>query len=100
MFEPVLEDKRKTLGALTGEIHGRETAERVIAQLHKAGGVDVPREFVIMDRAAIGLGAVFVQLQAKVNWHRQLNEVIAGFDLKALERRQARMLKRHGLPLP
>lgn len=100
MFEPLLEDRRQTIGALTGEIHGRETAERVIAQLHKAGGVDVPREFVIMDRAAIGLGAVFLQLQAKVNWHRLLNEVIAGFDLKALERRQAKMLKRHGLPPP
>ena len=100
MFEPVLEDKRKTLGALTGEIHGRETAERVIAQLHRAGGVDVPREFVIMDRAAIGLGAVFLRLQARVNWHRLLNQAIAGFSLRALEQRQAKMLKRHGLPLP
>jgi predicted unusual protein kinase regulating ubiquinone biosynthesis (AarF/ABC1/UbiB family) len=100
MFEPLIEDKRQTLGALTGEIHGRDTAERVIAQLHKAGGVDLPREFVIMDRAAIGLGSVFLQLQAKVNWHRLMNEVIAGFNLKALERRQAKMLKRHGLPLP
>ena len=100
MFEPLLQDRRQTIGALTGQIHGRDTAERVIAQLHKAGGVGVPREFVIMDRAAIGLGAVFLQLQAKVNWHRLLNDLIAGFDLKALERRQAKILKRHGLPLP
>ena len=98
IFEPLVKDKRQAIGTLTGEIYGRETAERVIAQLHKAGGVDVPREFVIMDRAAIGLGAVFLQLQAKVNWHRLLNEVIAGFDLKALEERQAKMLDRHGLP--
>jgi hypothetical protein len=42
---------------LTGDIHGRNTAERVIAELHQAGGVDIPREFVIMDRAAIGLSA-------------------------------------------
>ena len=81
MFEPLLEDRSQdTLGALTGEIHGRATAERVIAELHQAGGVDVPREFVIMDRAAIGLSAVFLRLQAKVNWHRLFEELIAGFD--------------------
>ncbi len=82
VFEPLLEDKSQTLGALTGEIHGRETAERVIAELHQAGGVDVPREFVIMDRAAIGLSAVFLRLQAKVNWHRLFEELIEGFDLR------------------
>jgi hypothetical protein len=53
-----------------------------------------------MDRAAIALGAVFLQLQAEVNWHRRFNELIAGFDLQALERRQAEMLARHGLSLP
>jgi predicted unusual protein kinase regulating ubiquinone biosynthesis (AarF/ABC1/UbiB family) len=100
VFEPLLEDRRQTLGDLTGDIHGREVAERVIAELHRAGGVDVPREFVIMDRAAIGLGAVFLQLQAEVNWHRLFNEVIAEFDLAALEHRQAEMLARHGIPLP
>ena len=100
IFESVLEDTSQTLGALTGDIHGRETAERVIAELHRAGGVDVPREFVIMDRAAIGLGAVFLHLQAEVNWHRLFHELIAGFDFAALERRQAEMLTRHGVPLP
>jgi predicted unusual protein kinase regulating ubiquinone biosynthesis (AarF/ABC1/UbiB family) len=100
VFEPLLEDKRQTLGELTGDIHGRETAERVIAELHRAGGVDIPRAFVIMDRAAIGLGAVFLRLQAEVNWHRLFNEVIARFDVAALERRQAEMLERHAVPLP
>jgi predicted unusual protein kinase regulating ubiquinone biosynthesis (AarF/ABC1/UbiB family) len=100
VYEPLLEDKRQTLGELTGDIHGRETAERVIAELHRAGGVDIPRAFVIMDRAAIGLGAVFLRLQSEVNWHRLFNEVIAQFDLAALERRQSEMLERHGIPLP
>ena len=100
MFEPLLADRSQTFGALTGEIHGRATAERVIAELHQAGGVDVPREFVIMDRAAIGLSAVFLRLQAKVNWHRLFEELIAGFDLAALERRQRATLGRHRVPLP
>ena len=100
VYEPLLEDKRQTLGELTGDIHGRETAERVIAELHRAGGVDIPREFVIMDRAAIGLGAVFLQLQSEVNWHRLFNDVIADFDPAALARRQAELLARHAIPLP
>src|SRR5918995_2352028 len=100
VFEPLLEDRRQTLGELTGDIHGRETAERVIAELHRAGGVDIPREFVIMDRAAIGLGAVFLQLQAEVNWHRLFNDVIADFDVATLARRQAELLARHAIPLP
>jgi predicted unusual protein kinase regulating ubiquinone biosynthesis (AarF/ABC1/UbiB family) len=100
VFEPLLEDRRQTLGELTGDIHGRETAERVIAELHRAGGVDIPRAFVIMDRAAIGLGAVFLQLQSEVNWHRLFNDVIAEFDPAALARRQAELLRRHSIPLP
>ena len=51
-------------------VAGRAEAERVIAGLHQAGGIDIPREFVIMDLVAIGLGAAFLQLHAKVNWHR------------------------------
>ena len=99
VYEPLLEDRRQTLGELTGDIHGRATAERVIAELHRAGGVDIPRAFVIMDRAAIGLGAVFLRLQSEVNWHWLFNEVIARFELAALERRQAAILERHGVPL-
>jgi predicted unusual protein kinase regulating ubiquinone biosynthesis (AarF/ABC1/UbiB family) len=100
VYEPLLADQRQTLGELTGDIHGRDTAEQVIAQLHRAGGVDIPRAFVIMDRAAIGLGAVFLRLQAEVNWHRLFNDVIAEFDPAALAQRQSELLARHGVPLP
>ncbi len=72
----------------------------MVAERHQAGGVDVPREFVIMDRAAIGLSAVFLRLQAKVNWHRLFEDLIAGFDAAALERRQTEALSRHQVPLP
>ncbi len=47
-----------------------------------------------MDRAAIGLSAVFLRLQAKVNWDRLFEELIAGFDVAALER-QTEALARH-----
>jgi hypothetical protein len=36
--------------------------------------VTVPREFVFMDRAAVGLGAVFLHLAAGLNFQRLFNE--------------------------
>ena len=39
----------------------------------------VPREFVFMDRAAIGLGAVFLHLRAELNFYRLFNEAIQAF---------------------
>ena len=70
------------------------------AELREVGGVTPPREFVFMDRAAIGLGSVFMHLQAEVNWHRLFMELIADFDVDALERRQTAALQAQGLPLP
>ena len=59
-----------------------------------------PREFVLMDRAAIGLGSVFLHLQAEINWHRLFHELIADFDEKNLAKRQASALKAQELPIP
>jgi hypothetical protein len=53
-----------------------------------------------MDRAAIGLGAVFLHLKAEVNWYRLFMELIADFDVDQLERRQTAALTRNGLQLP
>ena len=68
--------------------------------MRRLGGVSPPREFVHMDRAAIGLGSVFLHLAAQVNWHALFEELIQGFDLAALRRRQAAMLKKFELSPP
>jgi hypothetical protein len=60
----------------------------------------VPREFVLMDRAAIGLGSVFMHLSAEVNWHELFMELIEGFDVAQLRARQTAALESTGLPLP
>ena len=57
-------------------------AEGVHADLRRLGPVTPPREFVFMDRAAIGLGSVFLHLGAEINWHRLFHELIEGFDVK------------------
>jgi hypothetical protein len=53
-----------------------------------------------MDRAAIGLGSVFLHLKAEVNWHRLFHELIRDFDAKVLAKRQAAALKTAGVPTP
>ena len=57
----------------------------------------VPREFVFMDRAAIGLGAVFLHLRAELNFYRLFNEAIEDFSIKAVAARQAAALAKVGL---
>jgi predicted unusual protein kinase regulating ubiquinone biosynthesis (AarF/ABC1/UbiB family) len=98
LYGPVLEDKKRAIGVVPDkEVYGRETAHEVHQALRKAGGVTVPREFVFMDRAALGLGSVFLHLQAEVNWYQLFNELIADFDVKAVAKRQQAVLSKVGL---
>ncbi len=46
-----------------------------------------------MDRAAIGMGSVFLHLDAKVNWYREFNNLIENFSMQDLHDRQHKMLK-------
>jgi predicted unusual protein kinase regulating ubiquinone biosynthesis (AarF/ABC1/UbiB family) len=104
LYGPVMEDKVRLIGETSGGIYGRETAEKVHKKLRELsrgkGGVSVPREFVFMDRAALGLGSVFIHLKAEINWYRVFNELIAGFDLETLRKRQRETLKKFGVPPP
>jgi predicted unusual protein kinase regulating ubiquinone biosynthesis (AarF/ABC1/UbiB family) len=101
VYGPLLEDRTRRIqeGGASG-VYGREVAETVHKRLRELGGVKPPREFVFMDRAAIGLGGVFMHLKAEINWHRLFHDLIEGFDVKALHQRQTRALKRQDIPLP
>ena len=72
-------------------------AFRVHQALKAKGPVTVPREFVFMDRAAIGLGAVFLHLAAELNFYRLFNEAIEGFSVDQVAARQANALAAAGL---
>jgi predicted unusual protein kinase regulating ubiquinone biosynthesis (AarF/ABC1/UbiB family) len=100
VYAPLLEDRTRRIQTEESGTYGREAAEKVHAELRRLGGVKPPREFVFMDRAAIGLGSVFLRLKAEINWHRLFHELIDGFDERALARRQAAALSAEGLPLP
>lgn len=51
-----------------------------------------------MDRAAIGLGSVFLHLKAEINWYRLFHELIDDFDETTLAARQEAALVAAGVP--
>jgi predicted unusual protein kinase regulating ubiquinone biosynthesis (AarF/ABC1/UbiB family) len=100
LYGPLLVDKVQTIQEKSGVQYGAGVAAKVHAQLKEVGGVTPPREFVLMDRAAIGLGSVFTHLAAEINWHRTFHELIEGFDADQLAERQSTALKEVGIPEP
>jgi predicted unusual protein kinase regulating ubiquinone biosynthesis (AarF/ABC1/UbiB family) len=100
LYAPLMEDRPRLIEDTNSGAFGREVAENVHGKLRELGGVTPPREFVLMDRAAIGLGSVFMHLRAEVNWHQMFMELIQDFDLEKLKKRQAKALTANDLPLP
>ncbi|MGI8724854.1 MAG: ABC1 kinase family protein [Methyloceanibacter sp.] len=101
IYGPMLEDRVRTIAEGTSPgSYGRKEAFRVHQGLQDKGPVKVPREFVFMDRAAIGLGGVFLHLNAELNYHQLFNETIADFDLGEVARRQHEAFTAAGVPLP
>jgi predicted unusual protein kinase regulating ubiquinone biosynthesis (AarF/ABC1/UbiB family) len=98
IYGPLLDDRERTIadGVKPSE-YGRREAFRVHQGLKQKGRVRVPREFVFMDRAAIGLGAVFLHLNAKLNFHRLFNEAIENFSRDTVGRRQTAAMTKVGL---
>jgi predicted unusual protein kinase regulating ubiquinone biosynthesis (AarF/ABC1/UbiB family) len=100
VYAPLLDDRTRKIQERSGSPDGRNIIETVHADVRRLGGVSPPREFVFMDRAAVGLGSVFFHLNAEVNWYRLFHELIADFDIATLARRQGEALAAVGLPLP
>lgn len=98
IYGPLLDDRVRTIadGVKPSE-YGRKQAFQVHQALKKLGPVQVPREFVFMDRAAIGLGAVFLHLAAELNFYRLFNEAIENFAVGEVAARQTAALDSVGL---
>lgn len=101
IYAPLLDDRVRTVadGVKPGE-YGRRQAFEVHKALKEKGPVTVPREFVFMDRAAVGLGAVFLHLKAELNYHQLFENEIERFSLENLEQKQKGILAASGLPSP
>jgi predicted unusual protein kinase regulating ubiquinone biosynthesis (AarF/ABC1/UbiB family) len=97
LYAPLMEDRPRLIDENNTGQYGQAVAMDVHKRLKEYGGVTPPREFVLMDRAAIGLGSVFLRLNADLNWHRMFMELAEGFDRDRLARQQAEALEVAGL---
>jgi len=98
VYGPLLEDRERLIQEKASGVYGAAVAESVHRDIRRLGGVRPPREFVFMDRAAIGLGSVFLHLKAEVNWYRLFHELIEDFDETKLAQRQQAALAAAGVP--
>ena len=99
IYGPLLDDRVRTIadGVEPGK-YGRKEAFTVHQALKEKGPVKVPREFVFMDRAAIGLGGVFLHLDAKLNFHQLFESALGeNFSVAAIDQRQSAALDLVGL---
>ena len=97
LYSPLMEDRPRLIDENNTGQYGQAVAMDVHKRLKEYGGVTPPREFVLMDRAAIGLGSVFLRLNADLNWHRMFMELAENFDRDRLARQQAEALDVAGL---
>ncbi|MGB1953392.1 MAG: ABC1 kinase family protein, partial [Candidatus Puniceispirillum sp.] len=93
IYAPLLEDTVRPIQEMRNGKAGRELAGKVHQELKRIGGIKPPREFVLMDRAAVGLGSVFMHLGAEVNWHNLFHDLIDDFDVTKLAHRQIEAAK-------
>lgn len=98
IYGPIMDDRVRSVadGVKPGE-YGRREAFTVRKLLKEKGPVRIPREFVFMDRAAIGLGAAYLRLGAELNFHTLFEESLQGFDEIVVAERQAEALRAVGL---
>lgn len=98
IYGPLLEDRtRRIAEGVSPAEYGRKQAFQVHTALKARGPVTVPREFVFMDRAAIGLGGVFLHLDAELNFHRLFEQEIEEFGVARVAREQGMALAAAGL---
>ena len=98
VYSPLMEDKVRRIQETNSGVYGKEVVEKVHKELRRLNGVKPPREFVLMDRAAIGLGSVFLHLNAEVNWYNIFQELISDFDVSEVAYRQNEALTMANVP--
>ena len=98
VYAPLMEDRDRQIEETNSTVYGAQVAEKVHKDLKALGGVTPPREFVLMDRAAIGLGSVFLHLKAEINWYRLFHDLIRDFDETRLAERQRVAMEKADVP--
>lgn len=97
VYAPVLDDRVRPMSETNTTSYGQKVAREIHRSLKELGQVSLPPEFVLIDRASIGLGGLFLRLGAEVNWAKLFQELTSDFDVNTLEKTQQALLKRNPL---
>ncbi len=100
VYAPLMEDRVRPIEETNAMTYGAETAAKVHSELKRLGGVTPPREFLLMDRATIGLGSVFLHLRAEINWYQLFHELTDGLVQSTIETQQTVALGQAGMLQP
>jgi predicted unusual protein kinase regulating ubiquinone biosynthesis (AarF/ABC1/UbiB family) len=97
LLGPLLEDRERAV-ADEGPVgaYGRAEAREVRARLRQFGPVRLPRAFVFMHRAALGLSGAFLHLRARANFHLLFEEALREFSVESVSGRQKELLAQVG----
>ncbi len=68
LYAPLIDDRKRLL--IESKTSGKQAAKSVLSALKNTGKVQPPREFVFMDRAAVGVGSAMIHLNVQLNWHQ------------------------------
>jgi len=98
IYGPLTDDRARLIDESGSGKFGGAVAAEVHREVRRLGGVTPPREFVLLDRSAIGLGSVFLHLGAELNWHRAFEALIEDFESADLTARQKKILQKTGVP--
>ena len=99
IYGPLLDDRVRTIadGVKPARVRPHARPSAVHQALKEKGPVTVPREFVFMDRAAIGLGGVFLHLARGAEFLPAVQRGDREFLAREVGRRQAAALSKAGL---
>ncbi|MFN7662923.1 MAG: ABC1 kinase family protein [Alphaproteobacteria bacterium] len=83
-YGPLLEDKSISLADRYNTEDIKQMGREVLTSFKQQGALEIPREFVLMHRVAVGMGSAFIKLGAQLNWHRLFETLLdqAGFSRK------------------
>lgn len=88
IYAPLLNNRVQLLEESCSSDVGRKLAWKILQNLTKSGGLKLPRDFVFLDRATIGIGGTLMSLRSECNWHQEFEKLIASAQPQAIHMRQ------------
>lgn len=74
LYDPLLDDKKRLLH--NDWQNGSKLLLKILSKLKTSRGLSIPKEFIFLDRATIGIGSAILKLGARHNWHKMFEKII------------------------